>query len=177
MARLEVTFMVDADGLLHVTAREETTGQEARIEVKPSYGLTDEEVERMLRDSFAHAEEDVKLRLLTEQRVEADRIAAATESAMADTPDLLTDADRTAIDGAMRALASARAGTDHHAIRAAVEALDHASKDFAGRRMNRAIEAGLRGKAVAAVEAEVDKTAPKTDVATRVRDHRGHTHG
>jgi molecular chaperone HscA len=177
MARLEVTFMVDADGLLHVTAREETTGQEARIEVKPSYGLTDEEVERMLLDSFAHAEEDVKLRLLTEQRVEADRIAAATESAMADTPELLTDADRAAIDGAMRALGAARAGTDHHAIREAVEGLDRASKDFAGRRMNRAIEAGLRGKAVAAVEAEVDKTAPKTDVETRARDHRGHTHG
>jgi molecular chaperone HscA len=177
MARLEVTFLVDADGLLHVTAREETTGQETRIEVKPSYGLTDEEVERMLLDSFAHAEEDVKLRLLTEQRVEADRIAAATEAAMADTPELLTDADRTAIDGAQRLLAAARAGTDHNAIREAVEALDHASKDFAGRRMNRAIEAGLRGKAVTAVEAEVEKTAPKTDVAARARDHRGHSHG
>jgi molecular chaperone HscA len=177
MARLEVTFLVDADGLLHVTAREETTGQETKIEVKPSYGLTDEEVERMLLDSFAHAEEDVKLRLLTEQRVEADRIAAATEAAMADTPELLTDADRTAIEGAERVLAAARAGIDHNAIREAVEALDRASKDFAGRRMNRAIEAGLRGKAVTAVEAEVEKTAPKTDVAARARDHRGHSHG
>jgi molecular chaperone HscA len=176
MARLEVTFMVDADGLLHVTAREETTGKEARIEVKPSYGLTDEEVERMLLDSFAHAEEDVKLRLLTEQRVEADRIRAATEAAMTDTPELLTDADRAAIDEAMGALAAARAGVDHHAIRAAVEALDRASKDFAGRRMNRAIEAGLRGKTVAAVEGEVEKTAPKSDVATRAHRHAGHSH-
>ena len=89
MARLEVTFLVDADGLLHVTAREETTGKETAIQVKPSYGLTDEEVERMLLDSFAHAEDDVKARLLTEQRVEAERIASAARAAMADSPELL----------------------------------------------------------------------------------------
>jgi molecular chaperone HscA len=175
MARLAVTFMVDADGILRVTAREETTGKESRVEVKPSYGLTDEEVERMLLDSFAHAEVDVKTRQLVEQRVEADRIAAAVRSAMVDTPELVTDADRQAIDAAMAALDAVRAGTDHHAIRAAVEALDHASKDFAARRMNRAFEAGLRGKTVAAVEAEADKTAPRTDLAARARDHAGHS--
>ena len=101
MARLEVTFTVDADGILRVAAREETTGQESKIEVKPSYGLTDEEVERMLLDSFAHAEEDVQIRLLTEQQVEADRIAAAARTAMADSPELLTPEDRTAIDAAL----------------------------------------------------------------------------
>jgi molecular chaperone HscA len=171
MARLEVTFLVDADGILRVAAREETTGKETSIEVKPSYGLTDAEVERMLLDSFAHAEEDVKARLLTEQRVEADRIAGAARAAMADSPELLTDGDRAAIDGALAALAAARADTDHHAIRGAVEALDHASKEFAARRMNRAFELGLRGRGVDALEAEVEKTAPKTDVATRARGH------
>ena len=178
MARLEVTFLVDADGLLRVSAREQTTGKEAAIQVKPSYGLTDDEVERMLRDSFEHAEEDVKMRLLTEQRVEADRIASAARAAMADSPELLGDDDRAAIGAALEKLAAARAGTDHHAIRAAVEALDHASKDFAGRRMNRALEAGLRGQTVANVEAKVAETAPKSDLAARVdaHGHGGHTH-
>jgi molecular chaperone HscA len=176
MARLEVKFMVDADGILHVSAREETTGNEAAIEVKPSYGLTDEQVERMLLDSFAHAEDDVKARLLVEQRVEADRIAAAARAAMAASPELLTDGDRVAIDGALVALAAARAGTDHLAIRAAVEGLDRASKDFAGRRMNRAFEQGLRGQNVTAVEAKVDESAPKDDLKTRVGRHAGHSH-
>jgi molecular chaperone HscA len=177
MARLEVTFLVDADGLLRVTAREETTGKESSIEVKPSYGLTDEEVERMLLDSYAHAEEDVLARLLTEQRVEADRIAGAARAAMADSPELLTDADRRAIDDAMAALERARAGTDHGAIRAAVEGLDAASKDFAARRMNRALDVGLRGRGVADVEAKVAETEPKADLSSRVGGaHSGHTH-
>jgi molecular chaperone HscA len=176
MARLEVTFMVDADGILRVSAREETTGIETKIEVKPSYGLTDEEVERMLLDSFAHAEEDVQIRLLTEQQVEADRIAAAARTAMADSPDLLTPDDRTAIDAALTALATVRAGKDHHAIRAAIEALDVASKDFAARRMNEAFDRGLRGKDVAAVEAKADETAPKRDLASRAGGHSGHSH-
>ena len=176
MARLEVTFTVDADGILRVSAREETTGIETKIEVKPSYGLTDEEVERMLLDSFAHAEEDVQIRLLTEQQVEADRIAAAARTAMADSPDLLTPDDRTAIDAALTALATVRAGKDHHAIRAAIEALDVASKDFAARRMNEAFDRGLRGKDVAAVEAKADETAPKRDLASRAGGHSGHSH-
>jgi molecular chaperone HscA len=176
MARLEVTFTVDADGILRVAAREETTGQEAKIEVKPSYGLTDEEVERMLLDSFAHAEEDVQIRLLTEQQVEADRIAAAARTAMADSPELLTPEDRTAIDAALTVLATARSGKDHHAIRAAVEGLDRASKEFAARRMNVAFDRGLRGKDVAAVEAKADETAPKRDLASRAGSHTGHSH-
>ncbi len=168
MARLEVTFLVDADGLLRVTAREETTGKETAIQVKPSYGLTDEEVERMLLDSFAHAEDDVKARLLTEQRVEAERIAAAARAAMADSPELLTDGDRAAIGEAMAALDASKAGTDHNAIRAAIERLDAASKEFAARRMNRALDAGLRGRGVAEVEAKVAQTEPKSDLASRV---------
>jgi molecular chaperone HscA len=161
MARLEVTFMVDADGILRVSAREETTGKEASIEVKPSYGLTDEEVERMLLDSFAHAEEDVKARLLAEQRVEADGIAAAARAAMHDAPELLEDGERDEIEGALRAVEAARAGSDHLAIRDAVEALDHASKPFATRRMNRALEQGFRGRAVDAVDAKLG--APKAE--------------
>ena len=180
MARLEVTFLVDADGLLRVTAREETTGKETAIQVKPSYGLTDEEVERMLLDSFEHAEEDVKARLLTEQRVEAERIAAAARAAMADSPELLTDQDRSAIAAAMAELDRVKVGVDHGAIRAAVEQLDVASKEFAGRRMNRALETGLRGRGVAEVEAKVAETEPKGDLQSRVsgagHGHAGHTH-
>jgi molecular chaperone HscA len=176
MARLEVTFLVDADGILRVSAREELTGQEAAIEVKPTYGLTDEQVEHMLLDSFAHAEADVKARLLAEQRVEAAGIIAAAQVAMADSPELLTDADRSAIEAALSALSAAEASGDHHAIRRGVEAVDRASKEFAGRRMNRAIEQGLRGKDVAAVEAKADETASKRDLATRAGSHAGHSH-
>ena len=85
---------MDADGILHVSAKELATGKEAAIQVKPSYGLTDDEVERMLLDSFAHAEEDVGRRQLTEQRVEADRILMATRAALAASPELLTEEDR-----------------------------------------------------------------------------------
>jgi molecular chaperone HscA len=176
MARLEVTFLVDADGILRVSAKEETTGKEAAIEVKPSYGLTDDEVEKMLLDSFAHADADVKARLLAEQRVEAKRISAAARAAMLDAPELLDDADRAAIPGALDTLDRVAEGIDHQAIRAAIEALDHASKNFAGRRMNRALETGLRGRDVASVEAKVDETSPKADLASRVRDHAGHSH-
>jgi len=155
MARLEVTFMVDADGILRVSAREETTGQEASIEVKPSYGLTDDEVERMILDSFAHAEDDVKARQLAEQQVEADGIVAAARAAMGDAPELLEGGEREEIERALGAVEAARAGSDHLAIRDAIEALDHASKPFATRRMNRALEQGFRGRAVDAVDAKL----------------------
>jgi molecular chaperone HscA len=178
LARLEVTFLVDADGILRVTAREEATGIEAVVDVKPTYGLSDEEVERMLLDSFAHGEEDVRLRLLTEQRIEADRIAQAVRGAIASTPELLTEADRARIDAALDQLEQARAGQNHHAIRTAIEAVDLASKDFAGRRMNRAIEEGLRGRSVNQIEAEVGKTSPQAPLDDRLEraGHRGHSH-
>jgi molecular chaperone HscA len=176
MARLEVTFVVDADGILRVSAREETTGKAASIDVKPSYGLSDDEVERMLLESFTHAEADVQARQLAEQRVEADRIAAAARAAMAESPELLTDADRAAIEPALAALARARAGSDPHAIRAEIEALDAASKDFAARRMNVAFERGLRGRAIDDVEAKANETSPERDLATRADAHAGHSH-
>jgi molecular chaperone HscA len=155
MARLEVTFLVDADGILRVNAREQTTGKEASIDVKPSYGLTDEQVEKMLLDSFAHAEDDVSARQLAEQRVEADRIVAAARAAMADTPQLLTAEERAAIEGSIAALEAVRAGTNHHTIHAAIEDLERTSHEFATRRMNRALEEGLRGRDVEIVDAEV----------------------
>jgi molecular chaperone HscA len=177
MARLEVTFTVDADGILRVTAREETTGTETSIDVRPSYGLAEGEVERMLLESFAHAEEDVRTRLLAEQRVEGARILDALERAMTDTPELLTDDDRGSIAEAKAALERALAGADSNVIRAAVEALDRASRPFAERRMNRALELGLHGQDVVAVEAKVAATESKTDLRARVDAHAGHKHG
>jgi molecular chaperone HscA len=176
LARLEVTFMVDADGILRALAREQTTGLEASIEVKPSYGLAEGEVERMLLESFEHADEDVKTRMLAEQRVEAKRILAALAAAVADTPALLTEDDGRAIAGARAALEAAATRADAQAIRAGIEDLDRASKPFAERRMNRALDAGLRGKDVTAVEARVAETEPKADLRTRVDAHAGHKH-
>jgi len=123
----------------------------------------------MLLDSFAHAEDDVARRQVAEQRVEAERIRQATVAAMADSPELLTDADREAIATAMRRLDAAHAGTDPGVMRAAVEALDLASKDFAARRMNRALEQGLAGRAVGDVEAKADES--------RARHGAVHGHG
>jgi molecular chaperone HscA len=145
MARVEITFLIDADGLLRVMAKELTTGEEASIEVKPSYGLSDEEVERMLLDSFEHAEDDLARRSLAVERVEAERILAATRQAFAGDAALLDDEVRTAGEAAMRELETAIAGTDHLAIRARIEALDHATKPFAQLRMNRALAAQLHG--------------------------------
>jgi molecular chaperone HscA len=165
MARLEVTFLVDADGILRVSAHEEVTGKEATIEVKPSYGLTDEEVERMLLDSFQHGESDIAARQLAEQRVEASGILAATRAALESTPELASAEDRAAIEAAARVLEQAQAGTDHLAIRAAVEGLDAASKPFAQRRMDRALSEGLRGHAVSEVEVKIDETSLRTPAA------------
>lgn len=162
LARLEVTFTVDADGILHVSAQELMTGQAASVHVKPSYGLTDEEVERMLLDSYANADDDVRLRLLTEQRVEAERILAATRAALASTPELLQDDELPRIEASMAALEALKAGKDHNAIHKGIEALDLTSKDFAARRMNRALEQGLRGRDLDLVEHNIDEHKVKS---------------
>ena len=159
MARVEITFLVDADGLLKVMAKELTTGKEAAIEVKPSYGLSDEEVERMLIESFEFAETDLALRNVLTERVEAERILAATRGAFdsdaAETEHLL-DADvRAAGIIAMQELEHAMAGEDHLKIRAAIEQLDLATKPFAQARMNRAVEAQLRGLTLEEAESQV----------------------
>ena len=150
-ARIRVTFEVDADGLLAVSAREQTTGIEAAVTVKPSYGLSDDEISRMLEDSFAHAEDDMKARALAEVQVEADQIVAATRAALATDGDLLEERERAAIDAAVDAVIARRAGADHVALRSAVEALNRATGEFAGRRMDRSVRAALAGKRVDAV--------------------------
>jgi molecular chaperone HscA len=155
MARLKVTFLVDADGLLSVSAREEGTGQEASIRVKPSYGLSDDEVEHMIRDSFDHADDDMGARLLSVERVEADRILNATRVVLVASADLLVAGEREAIEAAMTALEQAKAGSNHLAIRAAIQALDEASKEFARRRMNAALDQSVRGQALDSVEKKV----------------------
>jgi molecular chaperone HscA len=148
MGRVEITFLIDADGLLKVMAKELTTGKEASIEVTPSYGLSDEEVERMLIESFEHAEDDLTRRNLAIERVEAERILAATRNAFVTDAALLDDDVRAAGEAAMRELEQAIAGEDHLAVRAKIEALDLATKPFAQVRMNRAIAAQLHGVAL-----------------------------
>jgi molecular chaperone HscA len=154
-ARLEVTFRVDADGLLHVTAREESTGQEQTVEVKPSYGLTDEDVERMLMDSFEYAEQDIEARQLIERSIEAQAVITATEKAVAADGDLLDEDERAELDGALNALRKAVAAKDATAIHLRTEALDRASQPLAERRMNRAIAHAMAGRKVDEVEEQV----------------------
>jgi len=157
MARLKVTFTVDADGILSVAAREEHTGKEASIRVKPSYGLSDDEVERMIRDSFEHADGDMGARLLAVERVEADRILNATRVALVASAGLLEPGEREAIETSMTDVEIAKAGTDHLAVRAAIVALDEVSKDFARRRMNAALDENVRGQSLDVVEQKVGK--------------------
>ncbi len=145
MLRIELTFLIDADGLLKVMAKELTTGKETSIEVKPSYGLTDEEVERMLIESFDFAEDDLLRRNLAVERVEGERILVATRQAFVSDAELLVPEVRTAGEAAMRELETAMAGDDHLAIRKAIEGLDLATKPFAQIRMNRAVAAQLHG--------------------------------
>ena len=155
LARLEVTFRVDADGLLSVTAREQTTGVEQKVEVKPSYGLTDEEVEEMLLAALDHGEEDLEQRRLAEGRVEAERVLMATRKALAADADLLEPGEGERIDEAMRALEEAAKGSKASLIQLRTEALDEATHAWAGRRMDRAVARAIAGKQVEALETEV----------------------
>ena len=145
-ARIQVTFQVDADGLLSVSAREATTGVESAIVVKPSYGLSDDEVARMLQESFSHAIEDRDARALAEQRVEAESLLAAIHAAMDQDADLLGEDERADLDRRMAALERAWNATDHRAIKAAIESLNRASEAFATRRMDRAVSGALAGR-------------------------------
>jgi molecular chaperone HscA len=147
-ARIQVTFQVDADGLLSVSAREKTSGTEASIVVKPSYGLSDDDVARMLQESFSHAGVDRDARALAEQRVEAASILGAVRAALGKDGDLLAKEERARLEASMASVEAASAGTDHRAVKSAVEALNRASEAFAGRRMDRAISAALAGRKV-----------------------------
>jgi len=147
-ARIRVSFQVDADGLLSVTAREQSQGIEASITVKPSYGLTDDEIARMLQESFGSAEVDMRARALREQQVDADRLLAATQGALDADGDLLDPAQRESITALMRALKACTAGDDARAIERAIDALAHGTEDFAARRMDRAVRDALAGRRV-----------------------------
>ena len=147
-ARIRVTFTVDADGLLSVSARELTSGVEAHIDVKPSYGLSDEQIARMLQEGFATAEQDMRARALVEARVDADRMLLATQSAIEADGDLLTPPERAEIDALMAALRTQLQGDDAAAIEAATAALAKGTEAFAARRMNRSIQQALAGKSV-----------------------------
>jgi molecular chaperone HscA len=148
-ARIRVTFTVDADGLLNVAAREQGSGVEAQIDVKPSYGLSDQQIAQMLQDSFSTAQSDMRARALVEARVDADRLLLATRSALQADADLLEPQERVEIDAAMAALQTSAAGDDAAAIEAAGKALAHATEGFAAQRMNRGIARALSGKNIA----------------------------
>jgi len=150
-ARIRVTFDVDADGLLSVSAREQATGVEASIVVKPSYGLTDVEIARMLQDSFAHAADDANARALAEARVEAQRIVTATQGALASDADLLDADERATIDAALANVALLADTDDRHALTAAVAALNAATEPFAAKRMDRGVARALAGRRVDAL--------------------------
>ena len=150
-ARIRVSFTVDADGLLAVNAKEQVSGVEAQIDVKPSYGLSDDEISRMLKDSFLTAEQDMQARALAEARVDADRMMLAINSALAKDADLLAAADRLIINELLAGLVHTRENGNAVSIEAAVKALAHGSEAFAGQRMNRGIQKALAGKNIESV--------------------------
>jgi molecular chaperone HscA len=150
-ARIRVTFTVDADGLLSVSAREQGSGVEAQIAVKPSYGLGDDQIARMLQESFSTAEADMQARAVTEARVDADRMILATVSALNADGDLLDDAQRGEIDRLMQAVQAARTLEDAKAIEAITLTLAKGTEAFAALRMNRGIQKALAGKNIATI--------------------------
>ena len=151
-ARIRVTFTVDADGLLNVAAKEQVSGVEAQIDVKPTYGLGDDQIAQMLKDSFATAQADMQARALAEARVDADRMLIATQTALNADGDLLSAVERADIDAQMAALRSAKEqSTEAAAIEAATKALALGTEAFAAERMNRGIRQALAGKNISAV--------------------------
>jgi molecular chaperone HscA len=145
-ARIRVTFQVDADSLLSVSAREMISGVETMVAVKPSYGLADDDIARMLRDGFERAEQDMTERALVEARVDAERLVLATESALAADGDLLNPAEREAVDAAVANAQAISQGNDADAITRITEALAAATEEFAASRMNRGIRRALTGR-------------------------------
>jgi molecular chaperone HscA len=145
-ARIRVTFQVDADGLLSVTAREMGTGIESHIAVKPSYGLTDDEVAGMLRDSYAHAQDDMSARNLAEARVDGQRLVEAAEAALAENGALMLDADELlTIENQVADLKLALQGSDLAAVKRATEILNKGTVEFAARRMDQSVKKALTG--------------------------------
>lgn len=152
-ARIRVTFQVDADGLLSVSAREQTNGVEANITVKPSYGLNEDQITNMLKDSFGAAESDKAARMLREAVVDAQRLIEAIQAALAEDGDTLLNADeRQQIQSHIDALLALCQGTDSHAVKQASDALNHATEDFAAKRMDASVQKALAGKNLDSLE-------------------------
>ncbi|MBI5515909.1 MAG: Fe-S protein assembly chaperone HscA [Deltaproteobacteria bacterium] len=170
MARLEVTFRVDADGLLSVEAREATTGASQEVTVRPSYGLAAEDVERLLLESFEHAEEDLRTRQLRERVVEAEQVLRATAGALAKDGGLLDEDERAEVDGAMQALREALSQPEDRALKHRTEALDRAALPLAERRMNRALERAMEGHALAEFEELVKDRALHPHLAAGAKE-------
>nr|WP_315544271.1 Fe-S protein assembly chaperone HscA [uncultured Aggregatibacter sp.] len=147
-AHIRVTYQVDADGLLSVTAIEKTTGVHSSIQVKPSYGLTDDEIANMLKASMENAKEDIQARLLAEQRVEAERVLESVRSALAQDYDLLDDDELSAVKNAIISLEQLKQQDDSLAIKQGIKALDLATQEFAARRMDKSIRTALAGHSV-----------------------------
>ncbi|MDO4626282.1 MAG: Fe-S protein assembly chaperone HscA [Pasteurellaceae bacterium] len=152
-AHIRVTYQVDADGLLSVTAMEKSTGVQSSIQVKPSYGLTDDEITAMLKASMENAKQDIQLRLLTEQRVEARRVIESVYSALENDQDLLNQAELSRVKEALVELEQLQQQDDHLAIKQGIKALDQATQDFAARRMDKSIRNALAGQSVAELTA------------------------
>jgi len=160
MARIEVKFLIDANGILHVSAREQRSGKEAEIQVQPSYGLTDEQVESMILDSFDHAEEDFAKRLLIEARNEAENILAKVEQARANPAwGALRGEEVAAIEAARNHLASVKLGEDLKALRDATLALDRSTQRLAELMMDAAVTSAIRGKTMEAAGEELSDDA------------------
>jgi molecular chaperone HscA len=150
-ARVRVTFQVDADGLLSVSAREQTSGAEAAIVVQPSYGLSDSEIARMLHESISHATDDMAARALAEAQVDADQLVAATRAALTADGDLLDPPARRAIDDAIAEVLRLRDADDPEALGAAVASLNRATGEFAAQRMDRGVARALTGRSIDAL--------------------------
>jgi len=174
LARLEVSFRVDADGLLHVTAREATTGIEQTVEVKPTHGLDDAQVEQMLLDALDYGEEDLERRKLAEVRVEGERMRLATEGALLADADLLAGDEGPRVRAAVEALSRALTGDKAAAIQNRIDELDHVTHAWAGLRMNRAIARAIEGKQLGAVAATVASAKGiEAHLAAEDRAHQG----
>ncbi len=161
-ARIKVSFQVDADGLVAVTAREMTSGVEAKIDVKPSYGLTDAEIITMLTAGNTHAKADADARALAEQRVDAARLIEAVTAALAkDGASLLDAGERAEIAESLSALETTTAGYDHRAIKEAISTVSNATENFAARRMDAGVAAALKGKAIATALQSIESATAK----------------
>ena len=151
-AHVRVTYQVDADGLLNVTAMEKSTGVQSSIQVKPSYGLTDDEIMQMLKASMDNAKGDIQARLLAEQRVEARRVIESVYSALENDQSLLNDDELSAVKNALISLEQLAIQEDSMAIKQGIKALDQATQEFAARRMDKSIRVALAGQNIKDIE-------------------------